>query len=621
MKRMRLFAIATVSLLTGWFIGCGDSASSDEDMDPTGKYLMFETVDDLPQCIKSKDGDSVYLESEKMYLTCTNGFWSEFIAPDDGSGLSNHGKLNIYAEADDTIPSLSMLGTCSYSYEGTVVFIASLNSYMKCYDYDWIEFTPRKTSSSSSASSMDTVATFSKLSSLPCNSSREGDSVFVKEDAMVLVCEDGAWTEYNAWSSSSKRSSSSSARTYDSGNVLRDTILGVCDASKEGTLAKDSARIIRTASTDMYECRSGLWLSTTETYLDTRGFPMDTVEGAFKRGIWVEDRSTTIDEACEAPFNKGNTYTYVFTQGDWKKASAMDIYFNKACIPMNNGATNKLKGVTYKCNGSSWSEILFYAQETTDYFSHDVAYGSLTDSRDGKTYKTVTIGGREWMAENLNFADSVNFPNLQFGNFCYSGKPENCEKSGRFYTWTAALNLVSGFQSTLRESLDSTGICPSGWHVPDTAEWRSLVTAVPKAVDLMAEGAWHASSATNASGFTALPSGDEDMEDGGYHTVFCTSSQYNSSRNYVYEMTYSASALSRDYHYKSDYCSVRCVKNRGTAVVPASSSSVAESSSNMPPPSSESIVPSSSSVVLSSSEEENLSSAAEENLSSAEDGE
>ena len=65
MKRMRLFAIATVSLLTGWFIGCGDSASSDEDMDPTGKYLMFETVDDLPQCIKSKDGDSVYLESER----------------------------------------------------------------------------------------------------------------------------------------------------------------------------------------------------------------------------------------------------------------------------------------------------------------------------------------------------------------------------------------------------------------------------------------------------------------------------------------------------------------------------------------------------------------------------
>ena len=236
----------------------------------------------------------------------------------------------------------------------------------------------------------------------------------------------------------------------------------------------------------------------------------------------------------------------------------------------------------------------------------------MTDTRDGKTYKTVTIGDRVWMAENLNFADSTNFPNLQFGNFCYAGKPENCEKGGRFYTWTSAMNIVSNFQSNLKSDLDSAGICPSGWHVPDTAEWRSLVTTVPKAVDLMAEGAWHAASATNLSGFTALPAGDEDMEDGGYHSVFCTSSQYNASRNYVYEMTYSSSGLSRDYHYKSDYCSVRCVKNRGTAVVPASSSSVVESSSNVPPPSSESIVPSSSSEVLSSSEEVNLSSAEED---------
>ena len=61
-----------------------------------------------------------------------------------------------------------------------------------------------------------------------------------------------------------------------------------------------------------------------------------------------------------------------------------------------------------------------------------VEYGSF--SYGGQTYRTVKIGTQTWMAENLNYADSIAMPNLAGNSWCYGNSADSCAKYGRLYT-------------------------------------------------------------------------------------------------------------------------------------------------------------------------------------------
>jgi uncharacterized protein (TIGR02145 family) len=108
---------------------------------------------------------------------------------------------------------------------------------------------------------------------------------------------------------------------------------------------------------------------------------------------------------------------------------------------------------------------------SSSYFSQ--SNDSFTDKRNGKTYKTVTIDGITWMAENLNVVTFNNGDTIieaktkkewqnarknKIPAWCfYENFNENSTKNGRLYNFYA-LN-------------DERGIAPEGWEIPSIKEF------------------------------------------------------------------------------------------------------------------------------------------------------
>ena len=103
----------------------------------------------------------------------------------------------------------------------------------------------------------------------------------------------------------------------------------------------------------------------------------------------------------------------------------------------------------------------------------NVVEGTLSDSRDGQNYRTVSIGEQMWMAENLNFKTE--------NSYCYNDNISNCKKYGRLYTWATVMDSAggynpenfgckSGYICSPAENL--RGICPEGWHLPRDGEYE-----------------------------------------------------------------------------------------------------------------------------------------------------
>jgi uncharacterized protein (TIGR02145 family) len=204
--------------------------------------------------------------------------------------------------------------------------------------------------------------------------------------------------------------------------------------------------------------------------------------------------------------------------------------------------------------------------------TNDSESGDTVADRDGNVYPTVKICDQEWMAKNLNVStyrngdpipqvqDPMQWANLTTGAWCYyENNIGNEAVYGKLYNWYA-IN-------------DSRGLAPVDWHIPNNAEWTTLINCLGgesvaggkmKSTGI---GLWTPPNvgATNSSGFSGLPGGKRikngTFYDIGNYASFWTFSEgiYGLALGYYLDFT-------NAYIYNGNYGKefgfyVRCVKD------------------------------------------------------------
>ena len=213
-------------------------------------------------------------------------------------------------------------------------------------------------------------------------------------------------------------------------------------------------------------------------------------------------------------------------------------------------------------------------------FNPNITYGTMTDSRDKKVYKTIKIGAQTWMAENLNYFDKT----LNDRSWCFGASDStttaNCAVAGRLYTWAAAIDSAKlyndksidcGHRKTCTLPDTVYGVCPPGWHLPTRTEWKTLLTEVgglsTASKTLKSQTGWYNNgNGTDGVGFSALPAGGWDVSNGeffagGRLANFWSASGDDSHSAYHMDLSYEDDHANLTGYHKYYAFSVRCLQN------------------------------------------------------------
>ena len=185
---------------------------------------------------------------------------------------------------------------------------------------------------------------------------------------------------------------------------------------------------------------------------------------------------------------------------------------------------------------SSSSEESSSSQQNVilDSSYYDAEENTLKDFRDGRIYKTITIGTQIWMAENIN----LEYNRGTAKSFCFNDSTKYCDVYGRLYTKAAAMDSAAVYGENSKGCGGANygncvikkpvrGICPEKWHLPDSLEWLALVSFVGgDKTNLMSSTAWDelCDIGNDVYNFAVLPGGNRGVN--GKYANFGANEEY-----------------------------------------------------------------------------------------------
>ena len=228
----------------------------------------------------------------------------------------------------------------------------------------------------------------------------------------------------------------------------------------------------------------------------------------------------------------------------------------------------------------NYGDLLLFKASSGNYISilTDIITGNKTinfnfvecKDVDGNYYSTVTIGNQVWMAENLKsskyrnniaISDKTNLTTWGTSTTeAYSdySTPNNNTTYGKLYNWYANTSI--------------NNLAPLGWHIPADADWTSLsdfLGGLNIAGNKLKEtGNLHwatiNTTATNETGFTALPGGSRSTDNtvydiGSIGYWWSTSEGTTISNGWYRSLSNLNGTFTRGYYSKSGGMSVRCI--------------------------------------------------------------
>lgn len=189
----------------------------------------------------------------------------------------------------------------------------------------------------------------------------------------------------------------------------------------------------------------------------------------------------------------------------------------------------------------------------------------------GEVYNTVAIGTQCWLTRNLNIGTRINSTvqqtnNLVIEKYCYNDIVAYCDTYGGLYQWNEAMKwqTIAG----------SSGICPTGWHIPTITEFDVLSDYLGgnyiSGGKLKETGItyWNSpnTSATNTSGFYARGAGALDfygISNGlkNYNWIWTSTISGGMTGPSVKLLAYNSGIISTPSSVKTNAFSIRCIKD------------------------------------------------------------